>query len=301
MQIRLSDHFSFGRLLRFTLPSIAMMILTSLYSVADGLFVSNMVGDIGLSAVNIMFPVAMLIAAVGFMLGTGGSAVVARTLGEGRPDMANRFFSMFVFAVILFGGILSAAGAAFVEPIARLAGASDILMDSCVSYGRILFAGSLPFMLQTSLQPFFVVAEKPNMGLILSIASGVTNFAGDWVLIQLIGLPGAAWATVAGYCVGVLHRAVQRRAERLHLLPAFAAAARRSGPPASARARSGRRMARRCRGRGSFRRRLGGAPVAAAHAVSLSLRQHRTMKPDCRKAAQLKLTFPTDIDILVTL
>lgn len=101
MQIRLSDHFSFGRLLRFTLPSIAMMILTSLYSVADGLFVSNMVGDIGLSAVNIMFPVAMLIAAVGFMLGTGGSAVVARTLGEGRPDMANRFFSMFVFAVIL--------------------------------------------------------------------------------------------------------------------------------------------------------------------------------------------------------
>ena len=192
MQIRLSDHFSFGRLLRFTLPSIAMMILTSLYSVADGLFVSNMVGDIGLSAVNIMFPVAMLIAAVGFMLGTGGSAVVARTLGEGRPDMANRFFSMFVFAVILFGGVLSAAGAAFVEPIARLAGASDILMDSCVSYGRILFAGSLPFMLQTSLQPFFVVAERPNMGLILSIASGVTNFAGDWVLIQLIGLPGAA-------------------------------------------------------------------------------------------------------------
>ena len=201
MQIRLSDHFSFGRLLRFTLPSIAMMILTSLYSVADGLFVSNMIGDIGLSAVNIMFPVAMLISAVGFMLGTGGSAVVARTLGEGRPDMANRFFSMFVFAVILFGGILSAAGAAFVEPIARLAGASDILMDSCVSYGRILFAGSLPFMLQTSLQPFFVVAEKPNMGLILSIASGVTNFAGDWVLIQLLGLPGAAWATVAGYCV----------------------------------------------------------------------------------------------------
>ena len=183
MQIRLSDHFSFGRLLRFTLPSI-------------------MVGDIGLSAVNIMFPVAMLIAAVGFMLGTGGSAVVARTLGEGRPDMANRFFSMFVFAVILFGGVLSAAGAAFVEPIARLAGASDILMDSCVSYGRILFAGSLPFMLQTSLQPLFVVAERPNMGLILSIASGVTNFAGDWVLIQLIGLPGAAWATVAGYCVG---------------------------------------------------------------------------------------------------
>ena len=202
MQIKLSDHFSYSRLLRFTLPSIAMMIFTSLYSVADGLFVSNMVGDIGLSAVNIIFPVAMLISAVGFMLGTGGSAVVARTLGEGRPDMANRFFSMFVFAVIILGAVLSAIGVAFVESIARLVGASDALMDSCVAYGRILFAGSVPFMLQTSLQPFFVVAEKPNMGLALSVASGVTNFVGDWVFIQLFGLSGAALATVAGYCVG---------------------------------------------------------------------------------------------------
>ena len=202
MQIKLSDHFSYRRLLRFTLPSIAMMIFISLYSVADGLFVSNMVGDVGLSAVNIIFPVAMLISAVGFMLGTGGSAVVARTLGEGRPDMANRFFSMFLFAVIILGAVLSAIGVAFVEPIARLAGASDALIDSCVAYGRILFAGSVPFMLQTSLQPFFVVAEKPNMGLALSIASGVTNFVGDWVFIQLFGLSGAALATVAGYCVG---------------------------------------------------------------------------------------------------
>ena len=202
MQIKLSDHFSYRRLLRFTLPSIAMMIFTSLYSVADGLFVSNMVGDVGLRAVNIIFPVAMLISAVGFMLGTGGSAVVARTLGEGRPDMANRFFSMFIFAVITLGAVLSAIGVAFVEPIARLAGASDALIDSCVAYGRILFAGSVPFMLQISLQPFFVVAEKPNMGLALSIASGVTNFVGDWVFIQLFGLSGAALATVAGYCVG---------------------------------------------------------------------------------------------------
>ena len=202
MQIKLSDHFSYRRLLRFTLPSIAMMIFTSLYSVADGLFVSNMVGDVGLSAVNIIFPVAMLISAVGFMLGTGGSAVVARTLGEGRPDMANRFFSMFIVAVIILGAVLSAIGVAFVEPIARLAGASDALIDSCVAYGRILFAGSVPFMLQISLQPFFVVAEKPNMGLALSIASGVTNFVGDWVFIRLFGLSGAALATVAGYCVG---------------------------------------------------------------------------------------------------
>ena len=202
MQIKLSDHFTYAKLLRFTLPSIVMMIFTSLYSVVDGLLVSNLVGDAALSAVNIMFPVAMLISAVGFMLGTGGSAVVARTLGEGKPELANRLFSMFLFAVVLAGGVLSVIGVAFVEPIARIAGASDALIEPCVSYGRILLAGSVPFMLQTSLQPFFVVAEKPNMGLILSIASGVTNFAGDWVLIQLLGLPGAAWATVAGYCVG---------------------------------------------------------------------------------------------------
>lgn len=202
MQIKLSDHFTYAKLLRFTLPSIVMMIFTSLYSVVDGLLVSNLVGDAALSAVNIMFPVAMLISAVGFMLGTGGSAVVARTLGEGKPELANRLFSMFLFAVVLAGGVLSVIGVAFVEPIARIAGASDALIEPCVSYGRILLAGSVPFMLQTSLQPFLVVAEKPNMGLILSLGSGVTNMVGDWVLIHLLGISGAAWATVAGYCVG---------------------------------------------------------------------------------------------------
>ena len=200
MQIKLSDHFTYAKLLRFTLPSIVMMIFTSLYSVVDGLLVSNLVGDAALSAVNIMFPVAMLISAVGFMLGTGGSAVVARTLGEGKPELANRLFSMFLFAVVLAGGVLSVIGVAFVEPIARIAGASDALIEPCVSYGRILFAGSVPFMLQTSLQPFLVVAEKPNMGLILSLGSGVTNMVGDWALIHLLGISGAAWATVAGYC-----------------------------------------------------------------------------------------------------
>lgn len=202
MQIKLSDHFSYARLLRFTFPSIVMMIFTSLYSVVDGLLVSNLVGDAALSAVNIMFPVAMLISAVGFMLGTGGSAVVARMLGEGKPELANRLFSMFILAVVIAGGVLSIIGVAFVEPIARLAGASDALIEPCVSYGRILLAGSVPFMLQTSLQPFLVVAEKPNMGLVLSLGSGVTNMVGDWVLINLLGISGAAWATVAGYCVG---------------------------------------------------------------------------------------------------
>lgn len=202
VQIKLSDHFSYRRLLRFTLPSVIMMIITSLYSVVDGLLVSNMVGDVGLSAVNIVFPVAMLISASGFMLGTGGSAIVARTLGEGKPDLANRYFSMFIAVVVLIGAVFGAAGVIFIEPISHMAGARDALLAPCIAYGRVLMAGSVPFMLQTSLQPFFVVAEKPYMGLVLSIASGITNMVLDYVLISLMGISGAAWATVAGYCVG---------------------------------------------------------------------------------------------------
>lgn len=107
MKIKLSDHFTYGRLLRFTLPSVVMMVIASIYSVVDGLFVSNLVGDMALSAVNIIFPVAMIIGAFGFMLGTGGSAIVARTLGEGRRELAQRYFSMIIYAVILLGGVLT--------------------------------------------------------------------------------------------------------------------------------------------------------------------------------------------------
>ena len=187
MQIRLSDHFTYKRLLRFTLPSVVTMIIASIYSVVDGLFVSNLVGAMALSAINIAFPVTMIIGAVGFMLGTGGSALVAKTLGEGKKELANEYFSLI-----------------FVRPIMRLAGASDILMDDCVIYGAILLAGSVPFMLQVSFQNFFVVNEKPTLGLVLSIASGVTNMALDYVFIAVLkmGVAGAGLATVMGYVVG---------------------------------------------------------------------------------------------------
>ena len=124
MKIKLSDHFTYGRLLRFTLPSVVMMVIASIYSVVDGLFVSNLVGDMALSAVNIIFPVSMIIGAFGFMLGTGGSAIVARTLGEGRRELAQRYFSMIIYAVILLGGALTVVSVWLTEPIARLAGAS---------------------------------------------------------------------------------------------------------------------------------------------------------------------------------
>ena len=206
MEIRLSDHFTFRRLLRFTLPSVVMMVVTSLYSVVDGLFVSNLVGDLALSAVNIVMPIAMIVGASGFMLGTGGSAIVARTLGEGDREKANRYFSLFIWCVVGLGGILSLLCVIFMEPIVRLAGASDLLLADCITYGRILLAGSIPFMLQTSFQSFFVAAERPNAGLVFSLAAGATNMVLDYVFIALLdlGIAGAALATVAGYCVGGL-------------------------------------------------------------------------------------------------
>lgn len=172
MKIKLSDHFTYNRLLRFTLPSVVMMVVASIYSVVDGLFVSNLVGDLALSAVNIIFPVTMIIGAFGFMLGTGGSAIVARTLGEGRKELAQEYFSMLIYTVLVVGGILSVV--------------------------------SVVFMLQVLFQSFFVVAERPQLGLFFSVAAGVTNMGLDYVFIALmdLGIAGAALATVAGYCVG---------------------------------------------------------------------------------------------------
>ena len=161
MQIRLSDHFTYKRLLRFTLPSVVTMIIASVYSVVDGLFVSNLVGAMALSAINIAFPVAMIIGSVGFMLGTGGSALVAKTLGEGKKELANQYFSMLIYSMLIIGGILTALSLIFVRPIMQFAGASALLMEDCVIYGAILLAGSVPFMLQVSFQNFFVVNEKP--------------------------------------------------------------------------------------------------------------------------------------------
>lgn len=224
MQIKLSDHFTYSKLLRFTLPSIVMMIFTSLYSIVDGLFVSNLVGELALSAVNIIFPVSMILSAFGFMLGSGGSAIVARTMGEGKPELANRYFSMIVLVVLGLGTMFSVAGTLLIEPIARLAGASDLLMDDCIAYGRVLLAGTAPFMLQVALQVFFVTAELPKMGLVISLAAGATNIIMDYLLIgpMNMGIAGAAWGTVLSYVVaGVLPLLFFLRPPmgRLHLCP----------------------------------------------------------------------------------
>ena len=164
MKIKLSDHFTYGRLLRFTLPSVVMMVIASIYSVVDGLFVSNLVGDMALSAVNIIFPVAMIIGAFGFMLGTGGSAIVARTLGEGRRELAQRYFSMIIYAVILLGGVLTVVSVWLTEPIARRAGASDALIRDCVVYGRILLLEAFRSCSRSAFKAFLWWRSGPSWG-----------------------------------------------------------------------------------------------------------------------------------------
>ena len=206
MKIRLSDHFTYRQLLRFTLPSIAMMIFTSIYGVVDGYFVSNFAGKEPFAAVNLIMPFIMVVSTVGFMFGTGGTALVSKTFGEGDPERANRYFSLFVYASFLLGIVFSILGIVFLRPIARLLGAEGTLLDNCVIYGRIVIAAMPFFILQLLFQSFFVAAEKPNLGFWVIVAGGVANMIGDAVLVTLLPqehkLAGAAIATALGQIVG---------------------------------------------------------------------------------------------------
>ncbi len=205
-QIQLSDHFSYSRLIRFTLPSIGMMIFTSIYSVVDGFFVSNFAGKTPFAAVNLIMPVLMILNTVGFMFGTGGSAIVAKTFGEGDKEKANRYFSLFVYTTAAIGLILAILGFIFIRPISILLGAEGEMIDNAVLYARIILV-ALPFnSLQYLFQSFFVTAERPNLGLIVTVSSGVTNMILDAVLVILLPqeykLAGAAVATAVSQLIG---------------------------------------------------------------------------------------------------
>ncbi len=204
MDIQLSDHFNYSRILRFTLPSIAMMLFSSLYVIVDGLFVSNIVGSDALASVNIVMPAVYVIGAFGFMLGMGGNAQVAKTLGEGKRRKADQYFTLIILTILILGAALSLLCILFIEPLCYLLGASERLIGYCVGYGRIILFGSIIFMLQVAFQTFFVTAEKPTLGLIFTVAAGVTNMILDYVFIALLdmGVEGAAWATTCGYAVG---------------------------------------------------------------------------------------------------
>ena len=204
MKIELSDHFTYKKLFRFTLPSILMMIFTSVYGVVDGLFVSHFAGKEEFTAVNFIMPFLMILGAFGFMFGAGGSALIAKTLGEGDKKRANRLFSLVVYVSFGLGVLIALLGIIFVEPVARLLGAEGVLLDNCVLYGTIILAALPAFMLQMEFQTFFITAEKPTLGLIVTVASGVANMILDLVLVGILplGLVGAALATAISQAIG---------------------------------------------------------------------------------------------------
>lgn len=202
--IKLSDHFSYKRLIRFTIPSIVMLVFTSVYGVVDGLFVSNFVGKTSFAAVNLIMPVLMILGCIGFMFGTGGGALIAMKLGEGKADKANEIFSLIITVSAVSGVILAALGVAFIKPISVMLGADGKILDNCILYGRIILA-ALPFyILQYEFQCLFATAGKPKLGLYVTIAAGVTNMILDALFVAVFswGLAGAAIATSISQFVG---------------------------------------------------------------------------------------------------
>ena len=203
-RIHLSDHFSYGKLLRFTLPSIVMMIFTSVYSVVDGLFVSNFVGKTAFAAINLIMPVLNILGTFGYMFGAGGSALIAKTLGEQEREKANRLFSLFVYLSIGFGVLMMLFGIVFMRPIAAGLGAEGQLLEDCLTYGRIFILALPAWILLYEFQLFFVTAEKPKLGLIVTVAAGVTNIVLDALFIAVFkwGIAGAAAASALSQMVG---------------------------------------------------------------------------------------------------
>ena len=204
--ILLSDHFNYRRLLRFTLPTIVMMVFTSIYSVVDGIFISNFVGKIPYAAINFIMPFLMIFGTLGLMVGTGGSALVAKLLGEGDSGKANRVFSMLVAVIVVTGVAISLIGLVFIRDVALWLGAGDVLVEDCVAYATILLPAITLVLLQSAFQAFLVTAERPTLGLAFTVGAGIVNILLDWLFIVVFGwgLKGAAFATVVGQCVGGL-------------------------------------------------------------------------------------------------
>lgn len=205
-QIQLSDHFTYRRLIRFILPSVGMMIFTSIYLVVDGFFVSNFAGKTPFAAVNLIMPLINIFATVGFIFGTGGSAIVAKTFGEGDKEQANKYFSLFTYVSFALGIILSVLGILFIRPIASALGAEGEMLNNACLYARIILL-ALPFnILQVYFQTFFITAEKPELGFAITLSSGVTNMILDAILVILLPQPyklaGAAVATSMSQVVG---------------------------------------------------------------------------------------------------
>lgn len=204
MTIRLSDHFTYRKLLRFVLPSVVMVVFTSIYGVVDGLFVSNFAGKTAFAAINLIMPFLMMLGGVGFMVGAGGSALVGKTLGEQKTQTAHRYFSMMILFGLALGLSVTVLGLIFLKPICHLLGVTDSMMPDCLLYGRINLAFSCTFILQNLFQSFLITAGKPKLGLYATMAAGVTNMVLDALFVGVFrwGVAGAAIATGLSQCVG---------------------------------------------------------------------------------------------------
>lgn len=204
MAVHLSDHFTYKKLFKAVIPSICMMIFTSIYSIVDGIFVSNYAGKTAFAAINLIMPVIMALGAIGFMMGAGGSALVSKTLGEGNGKRANEIFSMVIYFTAIVGVLLSIIGFIFIRPISKWLGATDEMLPDCVTYGRILISANFIFMLQNLFQSMFIVAEKPVLGFIVTVIAGLTNIVLDALFVAVFkwGLVGAAVATITSYTIG---------------------------------------------------------------------------------------------------
>ena len=210
MEIQLSDHFTYKKLLRFTLPSIVMMLFTSIYGVVDGFFVSNLVGKSAFASLNLIMPFLQILGGMGAMLGVGGSALVAKTLGEGDTKRAGRYFTMMIWLMVIIGILGSTLGIIFIRPVAYLLGATDALIEDCVIYGRIILLFNTAMLAQYTFQSYLIVAEKPQLGLIITVLAGCANMIGDFLFMALfpMGIAGAALATGLSQCVGGIIPAV---------------------------------------------------------------------------------------------
>ena len=208
MAVKLSDHFTISKIFKATISPILMMVFTSLYCIVDGIFVSNFAGLNAFAGINLIFPVTMIVGGLGFMIGSGGAALVSKTLGEGLNDRANKLFSMIIYFTLIFATIVSIAGYFMIEPLAYYLASfgetTQEMIDNAIIYGQILMLGQLTFMLQNMFQSFFMVAEKPTVGFIFTIFAGVANMLLDYLLIGLLdlGVVGAAIATITAQAVG---------------------------------------------------------------------------------------------------
>lgn len=204
MKIELAGHFSYKRIITTVLPCIIMMVFTSIYVIVDGLFISNYTGTTAFSAVNFIFPVIMIVSAVGFMIGAGGNALVSKTLGEGNKQLANQYFSMLIYVTFIGGVIISGILFIFLKEIAKALGAEGEMLKYCVVYGRILLAACPICMVQNAFQSFFMTAEKPLLGTIYTIVAGLVNIVFDALLVAVFkfGIIGAAVATSLSQFIG---------------------------------------------------------------------------------------------------